>query len=353
MQPSVRFGVSVLPGAASEVVTWSRVAEELGYARVGIGDSPRLYREPWMVLGAIAANTSHVPIAIWVTNPATRHPLITACAAATLDEMAPGRVSIGIGSGDSGITGAGRRPASIAQLRAYVVAVRDLLRRGEATYDGTIARLSWPLSVPRHRIPIYLAGHGEQAIRLAGEIADGVTLGLGISPDAVDRSLEWLSAGSLAGGRSVDELDVWWTVRFLVADDGQAAREEMAGILTEAAHMIARTAFRSGLGSAEQRASLERLAASFDHATYGSEDVAGRRERGRLAFEMGVADQLLDRFAFAGTAAQCRAQIERARREGANQFMYSMRGPDRDQRLRDWHRLVMQPLERDARATGT
>jgi hypothetical protein len=60
---------------------------------------------------------------------------------------------------------------------------------------------------------------------------------------------------------------------------------------------------------------------------------------------MGVADHLLDRFAFAGTAAQCRAQIERARLAGPSQFMYSMRGPDRDRRLRDWHRLVMQRLQ--------
>jgi 5,10-methylenetetrahydromethanopterin reductase len=254
MQRTVRFGVSVLPGAVGEVVAWSRAAEELGYARVGIGDSPRLYREPWMTLGAIAGNTSHVPIAIWVTNPVTRHPQITACAAATLDEIAPGRVSIGIGSGDSGIAGAGQRPATIAELRAYVLAVRGLLERGEASFDGAVARLSWPQAGIRRRIPIYLAGHGERAIRLAGEVADGVIFGLGISPDAVDRSLEWLSRGARAGGRSVDELDVWWTVRFLVADDGEAAREEMAGILTEAAHMIARTAFRSGLGSAAQRA---------------------------------------------------------------------------------------------------
>src|SRR5687767_226788 len=101
---TVKFGVSFLPRAPETVVRWSTVAEELGYDRLGIGDSPMLYRDPWITLALVAKSTQRIPIGVWVTNPVTQHPLVMANAAATLDELAPGRICIGIATGDSGIT---------------------------------------------------------------------------------------------------------------------------------------------------------------------------------------------------------------------------------------------------------
>lgn len=348
MERAATFGVSFLPRAPDLVVQWSKVAERLDYARLGIGDSPALYRDPWMTLGLVAVETERIPIGIWVTNPATRHPIVTANAAATLNELAPGRVSIGIATGDSGIASAGLPPASLASLADYVRALRELLERGETRYSGNVARLTWPHDRPS--IPIYLAAHGERSIRLAGQIADGVVIGLGITGEVIDRSLNWLRDGAASAGRRDGEIDVWWTVRYLVNEDGGAAREEMAGILAEAAHVIARTAFRGGLGSAGHREGLERLAAEYDRSTYGKDDLRSRRQRGRRAAKLGVADHLLERFAFAGTPAECADQVSRAVRAGAYRFMYSMRGPDREGRLRDWHRLVMEPLKGGRRA---
>jgi 5,10-methylenetetrahydromethanopterin reductase len=324
------------------VAQWAKVAEDLGYARLGIGDSPALFRDPWMTLALVAAATERMPIGIWVTNPMTRHPVVTASAAATLNEAAPGRVFVGIATGDSGIASAGLSPARIDSLAEYVDALRDLFDRGATRYRGGEAHLDWPdHPLP---IPIYVAAHGEKSIHLAGRIADGVVIGLGITDEVVGRSLGWLQQG-VAAGRRESEIDVWWTVRYLVGEVGQAAREEMAGILAEAAHVIARTAFRSGLGTPGHREGVEALAAEFDRSTYGKGDVQSRRRRGRRADELGVAEPLLERFAFAGSPDQCAEQVQRAVRAGAHQFMYSMRGPDQAQRMRDWHALVMQPLQ--------
>ena len=85
-------------GVANEVAA----AEAMGYARVGIWDSPALFREPWVTLAAVAQHTHHIALGTWVTNPLSRHPVITASAAATLDDLAPGRVYLGIGTGDTG-----------------------------------------------------------------------------------------------------------------------------------------------------------------------------------------------------------------------------------------------------------
>ena len=336
-----RFGVSFLPGRVVDVIGWARVAEELGYARVGIGDSPSLYREPWVTLAAVASATSTLPVGVWVTNPITRHPLVTASAARTLAELAPGRIFVGVATGDSGLEGAGYAPAPVDALAEYVRVLRELLATGTSTYDGRPVRLPWPDSGPA--IPVYVAAHGERTIRLAGAMADGVVLGLGIAPEVIDWSLTTLREGAEAAGRVVADLDVWWTVRYLVAEQTGAAREEMAGILAEAAHVLARTAFRSGLGPPELRAGVERLAAEFDRARYGGGTPEQRRANARRAFELGVGDYLVDRYAFAGTPDECAAQVRRAIAAGAERFMYSMRGPDREGRLRDWHRLVVRP----------
>ncbi len=336
-----RFGVSFLPGAARDVVRWATVAEELGYARVGIGDSPALYRDPWMTLAVVAQATSTIPIGIWVTNPMTRHPLITASAARTLAELAPGRVFVGIATGDSGLEGAGLRPARIERLARYVQALRELLATGRTTYDGRPAHLSWPSR--EDRVPVYVAAHGERSIRLAGELADGVVFGLGVAPDVIAWCLAVLRDSAETVGRDIDDLDAWWTARYLVDEEPRVARDEMAGILAEAAHVFARTAFTAGLGPPALRPAVEQLAAEFDRGHYGGSTPEQRRAYARRAFELGVGDYLVGRYAFAGTPDECRAQVERAVAAGAHRFMYSMRGPDREGKLRAWERLVVRP----------
>ena len=110
------FGFSISPGTASGVATESREAERLGYARIGIWDSPALFREPWVVLAAMARDTNEIAIGTWVTNPLSRHPVVTASALASLDELAPGRVYLGIGTGGTGVLHLGLEAASLAQL---------------------------------------------------------------------------------------------------------------------------------------------------------------------------------------------------------------------------------------------
>ena len=149
----IRFGVNYLPNATEDTLKWAQVAEEVGFDIVGIADSQSLYRDVYMCLALCAAHTEKVRLGPRVINPLTRHPAIAAGAAATLDEMAPGRTMLGIGTGDSAVLNLGLRPATRARLRAYVKTIRELLETGSSEWQGRPVCLTWR----RRKVPIYLA----------------------------------------------------------------------------------------------------------------------------------------------------------------------------------------------------
>jgi 5,10-methylenetetrahydromethanopterin reductase len=94
--------------------------EAEGWDAMGVTDSQNLAGDAWVALTAAAARTTTLKLGTAVTNPATRHPAVTAAAASAAGD----RVSIGIGRGDSALAHLGRAPASVADLDRYVHAVR-------------------------------------------------------------------------------------------------------------------------------------------------------------------------------------------------------------------------------------
>src|SRR5919199_5132472 len=95
-----RFGVELHEYVdAATVLREARQAEALGYASVWLGDSQLIWRELYVLLGAVAATTARVALGTGVTNPITRHPAVTAGALMTLQELSRGRAILGIGLG--------------------------------------------------------------------------------------------------------------------------------------------------------------------------------------------------------------------------------------------------------------
>ena len=242
--PTIRIQHS--PGAPVGVADEVAAAEAMGYARVGIWDSPALFREPWVTLAAVAQHTHHIALGTWVTNPLSRHPVVTASAAATLDDLAPGRVYLGIGTGDTGALHLGLQPARLAQLEDYVLAVRRLLEDGRAHYQGQPVRLEWA----RRRIPIVIAAHGARSLRLAGRIGDGVVVGLGITPEVVQGALEILEQGAAEAGRRLADIDVWFTSFWFVDAEPGAARQQGAWAAIPFVAHFARAGVEGKLGAA-------------------------------------------------------------------------------------------------------
>jgi 5,10-methylenetetrahydromethanopterin reductase len=315
-------------------------AERLGYDRLGIWDSPALFREPWVTLASVARDTTSIRLGTWVTNPVSRHPLVTASAAATLEDMAPGRTYLGIGAGGTGVWHLGAREASLDTLRAYVATVRDLLARGESTYQGAAARMEWGRGV---RVPVVVSAHGPRSLRLAGEIADGVVVGLGVTPDVVRGSLELIAEGAESAGRSLEDVEVWFTCFWFVDEAPGAALAEGAWAATAFALHFARGRTEGKFVPDEYREGLERLGADYDLVAHGRVDDERKRRYVERADELGIGEYIRRRFMFVGTPEEVEAQIRAAMDAGARNFDGAIDAdlPEHERRITAWARLVL------------
>jgi 5,10-methylenetetrahydromethanopterin reductase len=155
----------------------ARRAEERGAAALLLADEG-IDRDIYVALTAIAGATDHIVLAPAITNPHSRHPVVTAAALGSLAEVAPGRVVAGLGAGGSLVfRPMGLRPRRpFSALAEAVTVIDDLLagktvtHEGEFTVDG--ARLEWAPG----RLPLAIAGRGPRVERLAGERGDWMVI---------------------------------------------------------------------------------------------------------------------------------------------------------------------------------
>ena len=121
--------------AAHEPRDWTaefvRRAEHAGFDIAWLPDSQFLWRDVWVSLALAAHETSTIRLGTCVTNLETRHPSVTAAAAATLDELAPGRVILGLGTGDSAVKTLRLAPTRLARMREQIGVVRTFLAAAE------------------------------------------------------------------------------------------------------------------------------------------------------------------------------------------------------------------------------
>ena len=233
---AARLGLLCLPRSVAAAVADARLAEDVGFSLVGVADSQSVFREMYVTMALCAQATRRVRIGPSVTNPITRHPAVAASGIATVDEIAPGRAFFGLGSGDSAILNLAERPSTLADLRAYVEAVRALHTRGETTWRGRLARLTWA----KRAIPIYLSAEGPRTLELAGEIADGVIVNVGLEPALVKDAVARVHAGARRAGRDPASVDLWTMVRANVTDDVAAGVDEIRMELASNAHHVFR-----------------------------------------------------------------------------------------------------------------
>jgi alkanesulfonate monooxygenase SsuD/methylene tetrahydromethanopterin reductase-like flavin-dependent oxidoreductase (luciferase family) len=326
---SVRFGINFMPTAPpAEVVRWARLVEDLGYEILGISDSQSICRDVYVTLALCAVNTERIRLGPRVITPATRHPAVAACAAATLEELAPGRTLLGLGTGDSAVFTLGLRPASLGELRGYAETVRALLETGGATYRGARATLTWT----RAAVPLYVAASGPKTLRLAGAIADGVVIRTGITPEIVRDSIAQVHAGAEAAGRAPEAVDLWWWPDVNVAASRAEAVEEIKMSLAAAGNHLSRFTTE---GKHIPPDLLEPVRALGQRYAFGSHTRPGS-SNARLIEELGLVDYLADRFAVAGTPAECVAKLGAAVDAGARQFWMSVHFDDKERFLRDW-----------------
>src|SRR5436190_21862316 len=188
-----RFDARSVDGFAADV----RRAEALGWDAALQPDSQLRRRDTYVLLAAAARVTERITLGPLLANPVNRHPTVTASSIATIDELAPGRVLLGWGVGDTAVRLAGLRPARIAELESSTRLVRGLLD-GEAVEVGAPR----PARLPHHRpVPIWIGAGGPRTLRMAGGVADGVFIRVGTHPANIATAGNAIRAGEADTGR--------------------------------------------------------------------------------------------------------------------------------------------------------
>ena len=239
----VRLGVT-LPQFTRDVqvfVDGARRAEALGLDSIWVfdhlwpltGGKERPILEGWTSLAWLAAATKRIEIGTFVTRSSLRHPAVLGKMAATVGHIAPGRVTIGIGSGDEASRAENEAfglpyyeaDERIDQLTSTVATVVEFLRGEEVTRKDRFVTIDHlptsPRAEPRPRI--WVAGRADDVLEIAGTAADGWN-GWGGSParfaqDAF-RVAEFAAA---AGDRAVEAS--WGGLVVIGRDDADARRK--------------------------------------------------------------------------------------------------------------------------------
>src|SRR5690348_10458675 len=178
--------------------------DSLGFDHLWLTDSSLHARNCYSYLTLAAARSSRLLLGTAVTNPLTRHPAITAAAAATVDEVSGGRMILGIGAGDRPLLALGLRPSPLATLEAAITAIRQLWAGEQADLDAPGFTLSGAhLRFPaRPDIPVFVSASGPRTLELAGRAADGVILLVGLFPEALEWAVAQVERGARAAGRA-------------------------------------------------------------------------------------------------------------------------------------------------------
>jgi 5,10-methylenetetrahydromethanopterin reductase len=248
-----------------------------------------------------------------VTNFETRHPSVTAAAAGTLDEIAPGRVILGVGTGDSSIKTLGLRPTSLARMREQIAVSRALLRGEPVEFEEREMRIE---AAPTEAVPIYMAANAPKALALAGELCDGVITVAGIRPDALETALGHIAEGATRAGRSLSKLDVCAGVICHVTDDRREAARIMRPYVVAMAQTGGQAALREAGIEVDPPAVVGGIYPDVSHAKdWGAASAAS---------EEWVTDEqalrFADRFCLVGPADECADRLAEAAAAGATSF---------------------------------
>jgi len=293
-----RFGLWMFPDHPADALADIVVAAEgAELDELWLGDEGPA-RDPLVILAAAAHRTQRIRLGVAVTNPYLRHPASTASAFATLSELAPGRVVLGLGAGGAlslGPVGL-EREQPLGRVTDAVRVIRAVLR-GEPTpgYRPPTRALRAP------DVPIYIGARGERLNRLASEVADGVFLG-GVALPMLGTTIGWArTCRPLA-------VSIYPNVAFS-ADDVESIRPLMVYALLDAPPLT-RATLGLELGPVEEAA----------HALAGGDEGPARRL---------IGDGLLDRLVVRGTTLEVGRRLAAlAQRHDATSVGVAYVGPD-------------------------
>ena len=309
------------PGPA--VVEHARVAEELGYHRIWLYDSPALYGDVWISLARIAEATERIGLGTGVAVASLRHPMVTASAIADIEGLAPGRLVYAVGTGFTARLAMGKKPMKWSDLAVYFRQLRGLLAGDVVEIDGAQCQMlhapGWAPARPI-RTPLLVAPGGPKGFQTARELeVEGVVVSAMALPDQPDPT--WSICAYLISGTVLRPGEDHTTPRVIDAVGPHYA----TGFHGTWELMPERLDQRPG--GPEWRASIEAERPEGQrHLAVHQGHLCVVTDRDRMVFD--VAGEALLHVGWTGDAASLAARFDEAAKAGITEVLYMAVGPD-------------------------
>nr|BBH86486.1 LLM class F420-dependent oxidoreductase [Thermosporothrix sp. COM3] len=298
-----RVGVAIFQSSDTvEAVRSIREAEAAGVQQAWFSTGSAGLADVLTMLSAAAIQTERIKLGTAIVPVPARHPLVMAQQALAIHDIAPGRLLLGVGSGDRALFehGYGLPQATpLKHLREYLQVLRSVLYEGQVEYRGTFFQVSavQPRTAP---IPLLIPALGLKAFELAGEIADGALAAFCPVPYLLEQARPAIQAGAEKSKRpappiiaglpvvfSTDERTVQGAVRVFVQQISQTSTY---------AHMFT----LAGWGAAIQGDTKALDALALELAIYGTEEAI--RDRIQKLLQSGIGGLQLINIALADPA---------------------------------------------------
>lgn len=221
-----RFGISrgVSPREPlTKVAEMATLIDDLGFENIWYIDHQLGMKDIYATMNVTAMATKNLQIGTAVTNLKTRHPSVTACGHAAVDELSNGRAMVGLGAGWVAVNSIGQRPSKISELKDGILALQGMFRGEEVELDGAKMRFA----LADRQIPIYLAVTQPRILRLAGEVADGAILMGAADVELINWQMEFIYEGLEAAGRKRSDIDIDFMCTTSVQDDTALALDDI------------------------------------------------------------------------------------------------------------------------------
>jgi len=296
-------------------------AEAEGWDGILLVDSQNLSGDPYVALAVTAGATERLLLGTGVTNPVTRHPAVTATAAASVHALSGGRMVLGIGRGDSSLFHLGQEPAPVGAFATYLQRLQGYLRGAPVDLDGFESTNRWIASSGLAKVPVDVAATGPQVVRVAARTADRVTFAVGANPERLTECIGWARQARHDAGLDPDGQSYGAWVNVVPGDDVAQCRQLARGGLATFAHFSSFSGRAAAGTPAQDRDVVERLHRSYDrehHTQSGASHTAL------------LDDDFVDRWAAVGRPEQCAARLGELVDAGAERLVLIGASADSD-----------------------
>jgi len=303
-----KFGIEFVPREPYwKIIYYAIQAEGGGFSNLWVTDHFN-NRNVYVTLTTAAIYTNKITFGPGVTNPYMVNPVFTAQAIATLNELTPGRVVLGMGAGDkTTLEGVGvevEKP--LAAVQEAVDIFRKIVSGESVAYKGEVFKVASAkfLFKPKGRIPVYVGAQGPKMLELAGRIGDGVLINA-CHPKDVEYAVNSVREGIRQGGKKPEDVDVAAYTSFSVHEDLKKATKAAVPVV-------------SFIVAGSPSLLLERHGIDLKKAEEIREALKAN-DWGR-AFG-GVTPEMIEAFSVCGTPEMCTERIALLLKSGISQFV--------------------------------